>query len=226
MPFVISMKAETDSRPCIAMALSLTSNAAQWAEQRRAFAFLPCLTEVALRPLGLAGELPPEAQQKSLSGNSMLERSWRAGSSPEGCAEQRSRVRQSREGKQSESICQRNILIIDDNDDNLLFAHYAVEHLGYRATSIKSGQGAVAIAMTSFPDIILLDILLGNVNGIDVLRQLRQHESIAYVPIVAVTALARPSDHENIMAAGFSDYLLKPYMIDELERIISRHLPA
>ncbi|MGB3294202.1 MAG: response regulator [Phormidesmis sp.] len=209
------------------MALPRASNAAQWSDQRCAFTnSLPCLSEVAIQSFRIASELPSEAQPaESLSDTNILERSWQAESAPGNFGEQKGQVRQGGQQK-SESSRQRNVLIIDDDDDNLLFAHYAVEYLGYRATSIKSGQGAVAIAMTRFPDIILLDILLKNVSGIDVLHQLRKHESIAHIPVVAVTALARPSDHKNIMAAGFSDYLLKPYMIDELERIISRHLPA
>lgn len=195
------------------MALLHAFNTAQWANLRCASAnFRPDLGGVAAQPLAVIDGLLPEAQPENTSDISLLERSWQ--------------VRQSGGQQQAESSHRRNVLIIDDDDDNLLFAQYAVEHLGYCATSIKSGQGAVAIAMTCCPDIILLDILLENINGIDVLRQLRQQESIAHVPVIAVTALSRPSDYKSIMAAGFSDYLLKPYMIDELEQMISRHLPA
>ena len=190
--------------------------------------FLRPLAKLASRPAIIASELPSETQRENLSDTSTsdtstLERSWQAESSLHHLEEP---ARQRRGQQKAKSNRQRNVLIIDDDDDNLLFAQYAVEYLGYRATSIKSGQGAVAVAMTCFPDIILLDILLKNINGIDVLRQLRQQEPIAHVPVIAVTALARPYDQDNIMAAGFSDYLLKPYMIDELERIIARHLPT
>ncbi len=118
-----------------------------------------------------------------------------------------------------------SVLIIEDDEDNLLFAQYAVESLGYQATSAWSGSGAIAAALTCFPDIILLDILLKDINGIDVFNRLRQHEQIAQVPIVAVTALAHPRDRQMIAAAGFSDYLVKPYMIEELASMIKRHLP-
>ena len=212
------------------MALLRASNIAQRPDSRYA-AFLSHRPEMATQAVIVANELPSEAQQGNLSETALpdtrlLERSWQTESWPDRRQGRGSQARQPGEQQMSESSRQRSVLIIDDDDDNLLFAQYAVEYLGHRATSIKSGQGAVAIAMTCFPDIILLDILLKNVNGIDVLRQLRQQESIAHVPVVAVTALARPSDHKNIMAAGFSDYLLKPYMIDELERTINRHLPA
>ncbi len=120
---------------------------------------------------------------------------------------------------------QYSILILDDDEDNLLFAQYAVESLGYQATSIRSGDGAVAAALNCFPDIILLDILLKEDDGIDVFSRLRKHEQIAWIPVVAVTALAHPRDRQRIAAAGFSDYLAKPYMIDELAAMIQRHLP-
>ena len=205
------------------MASFCAPNAAQRTNFRHASIYLPRIAKIASQSTTIASELPSEATQEGLletdsSEASMLERSWQAASSQHSSEP----IRQ----QKSESTRQHNVLIIDDDDDNLLFAQYAVEYLGYRATSIKSGQGAVAIAMTCLPDIILLDILLRNVSGIDVLHQLRQQESIAHVPVIAVTALARPCDHRNIMAAGFSDYLLKPYMIDELDRMISRHLPT
>ena len=208
------------------MASFCALNAPQRTNLRHAASYLPRIAEVASQPTAIAGELPSEAPQENLletdsSETGILERSWQAAASQHS----RESMRQRGDRQKSESTRQRNVLIIDDDDDNLLFAQYAVEYLGYRATSITSGQGAVAIAMTCLPDIILLDILLRNVSGIDVLHQLRQQESIAHVPVVAVTALARPCDHRNIMAAGFSDYLLKPYMIDELERMIGRHLP-
>ncbi len=120
---------------------------------------------------------------------------------------------------------QYSVLIIDDDEDNLLFAQYAVESMGYQATSIRSGDGAVATALTCLPDVILLDILLREDDGVDVLYRLRKHEQIARIPVVAVTALAHPRDRQRIAAAGFSDYLVKPYMIDELAAMIQRHLP-
>ena len=209
------------------MASFCAPNAARQTNLRYADGSLPHIAEVALQPITIASELSSEASPESSLEidpleTSILERSWQAASTQHS----QGQVRQQGGQQRYESTRQRSVLIIDDDDDNLLFAQYAVEYLGYRATSIKSGQGAVAIALTCLPDIVLLDILLRNVSGIDVLRQLRQQESIAHIPVVAVTALARPCDYRNIMAAGFSDYLLKPYMIDELERMISRHLPT
>ena len=115
------------------------------------------------------------------------------------------------------------ILIIDD-DDNLLFAQYATEYLGYQSIPATSGGGAIAKALTYLPDLILLDVLLRDISGIDILRRLRQHEQLAHIPIVAVTAMAMESDRELIGTAGFSDYLAKPYMLEDLGSILIRQL--
>lgn len=193
------------------MVSTLALNAAKLASRHLAFSSPYSGMTEATQAMGLANGL---ANERS--------------SEPQGPTLSEVDIRERQRGGQQnrEDTRQRSVLIIDDNDDNLLFAQYAVEHLGYRTTAIKSGHGAVATAMTCLPDIILLDILLKHINGIDVFHQLRQHETLAHVPIVAVTALARPCDRANIMAAGFSDYLLKPYMIADLQRMLSRHLPA
>ncbi len=212
------------------MALFCALNAAKLASQHFAFRSAWSVTGTVIQPVGLSSGRSPEPQQQNLSDADILECSWQA-ASPKQQETSFSETLLSREwqsgGQQDATgIRQRSVLIIDDNDDSLLFAQYAVEHLGYRTTVLKSGHGAAATAMTCLPDIILLDILLEHINGIDVLRQLRKHEAIAQVPIIAVTALARPCDHADIMASGFSDYLLKPYMIDDLQQMLNRHLPT
>lgn len=209
------------------MALSLASDAVKLANQP----FVSSspwarLTEAAMQPTGLPNERPPKPQPEGFLDAVLLERSWQVALPNEKSETLLSKELQRGGQQHAAGTHQRSVLIIEDNNDNLLVAQYAVEHLGYRATAIKSGHGAVATAMACLPDIILLDILLEKINGIDVLRQLRKHEAIAHIPVIAVTALARPCDHENIMTAGFSDYLLKPYMIEDLQRMLGRHLSA
>lgn len=108
----------------------------------------------------------------------------------------------------------------------MLFAQYATEYLGDRSMAATSGNDVIAAALTYLPDIILLDVLLNDISGIDVLRRLRSHEPLAHVPIAAVTALARARDREIIASAGFSDYLAKPYMLEELMQSSSVSLIA
>lgn len=119
-----------------------------------------------------------------------------------------------------------SILIVDDDDDNLLFAHYAVEQFGYHVAAARSGKEAIATAFSFCPDIILLDLMLDDLSGAEVLQHLRQHKQFGAVPMIAVTALAHDRDRDSALSAGFSDYLIKPYMLDDLEAMIKRHLPS
>ncbi len=123
-------------------------------------------------------------------------------------------------------IRQYSVLIVDDDEDNLLFAHYAVEQFGYYVAAASSGSEAIAIAFSFCPDMILLDLMLDDISGLEVLQHLRQHKQFEAVPVIAVTALAHDRDRASALSAGFADYLIKPYMLDDLEAIIKRHLPS
>lgn len=116
------------------------------------------------------------------------------------------------------------ILIIDDNYDNLLLLGYALEEIDYRIIKGSSGSEALKLAATHMPDLILLDVLLPDMNGTAVLKHLRQQPELKHTPIVAITALARIVDRSNIIAAGFTAYLSKPYMLDELYTLVSQYV--
>lgn len=116
------------------------------------------------------------------------------------------------------------ILIVDDNYDNLLLLSYALEEFGYSAIQGTCGNDAIDLAAKSTPDLVLLDILLPDMNGMNVVRHLRKQEKTRHVPIIAVTALARPLERSKIIAAGFTDYISKPYMLDELHDLVSRYI--
>lgn len=116
------------------------------------------------------------------------------------------------------------ILIIDDNDDNLLLLSYALEEIGCSTVQGSSGSDAIELAATHTPDLILLDILLPDMNGMTVIRHLRRHAALRHVPIIAVTALARAVERSKITAAGFTAYIAKPYMLDELYSLVGRYI--
>ena len=119
---------------------------------------------------------------------------------------------------------QANILVIDDNDDNLVLLSYALEELGYFAVQGSCGSDAIELAARYFPDLVLLDILLPDMNGMTVIKHLRKQPQMRDVPIIAVTALARAAERSKIIAAGFTDYIAKPYMLDELYALIQRYV--
>lgn len=117
------------------------------------------------------------------------------------------------------------ILAVDDDEDNLLLLAYALEPLGCGLLTASDGLTALRKAYTYQPNLILLDILMPYMNGMEVAMQLRKDAKMKAVPIIAVTALARMEDRERLLVAGFNDYISKPYMIEEIESLVRHYLP-
>jgi CheY-like chemotaxis protein len=86
------------------------------------------------------------------------------------------------------------------------------------------GQTALNKARSEQPDLILLDIMLYPIDGIQIVSELKQDPNTKDIPVVAVTALARADDRDRILMAGCNDYISKPYMLDEMEAIIRRYI--
>lgn len=116
------------------------------------------------------------------------------------------------------------ILVVEDHDDSLLLLSYTLELLGCRFICQNDSYTTLLVAKEYQPDLILLDILLPGLNGLDVVRYLKQDPLTRHIPVVAVTALAGREQQERILGAGFDDYLSKPYMLEDLEAIIRRFL--
>lgn len=116
------------------------------------------------------------------------------------------------------------ILIVEDNDDNLLLLNYTLASLGCRLISQKDSSAAVVLAKEHLPDLILLDILMPGLSGIDIIRHLKQEPLTSNITAIAVTALASADDREAIMNAGFDDYISKPYMIEDVENMVMEYL--
>jgi len=116
------------------------------------------------------------------------------------------------------------ILAVDDDEDNLVLLAYILEPLGCSLITAVDGLSALRIAQTYQPDLILIDILLPRMDGTEVVSQLKKDPKTKGIPAIAVTALASVKDQENILQAGCDDYISKPYMIDDIETIVRRHL--
>lgn len=117
------------------------------------------------------------------------------------------------------------VLAVDDDEDNLMLMALAVEQmLNCSLVAAVDGQTALTLAKTFQPDLILLDILLNDMNGLEISRRLKENPYTQGIPIVAVTALVHVEDRDRILAAGCDDYLSKPYMLEDLENLIQRHL--
>jgi len=116
------------------------------------------------------------------------------------------------------------ILAVDDDEDNLELLTEVLYPLNCEIVTAKDGRSTIDIAQQRQPDLILLDILLPDICGTEVARLLQQNPQTQNIPVIAVTALARAEDRENLLAAGCSAYISKPYMLDDLEAIICRYL--
>ncbi|NDP37866.1 MAG: response regulator [Rhodoferax sp.] len=120
----------------------------------------------------------------------------------------------------------RTLLYVEDNPANLqLIEQLLARHSDLRMLSAADGNLGIEFARAHQPDVILMDINLPGINGIDAMKILRADPLTAHIPIIAVSANALPRDIERCLALGFFDYLTKPIMLDELVRAIDLALP-
>ncbi|MBD2101093.1 response regulator [Leptolyngbya sp. FACHB-261] len=116
------------------------------------------------------------------------------------------------------------ILTVDDQDDNRMLSALILEGLGCSYISACDGETALELSRFYQPALILLDITLPHLSGVEVLQKLRQNPETSKIPIIAVTAMAMAGDRERLLAVGFDDYVSKPYTIEELEARIQHNL--
>lgn len=116
------------------------------------------------------------------------------------------------------------VLAVDDNEDNLGLISFTLDLFGFAFISAPDGKTTLELAQSHQPDLILLDIMLPDLDGIEVVRRLKLDSRTKSIKIIAVTALARDEDRDRILAAGCEDYISKPYMVDDLEALLHRYL--
>ncbi len=112
------------------------------------------------------------------------------------------------------------ILLAEDNAANVETMTGYLEGRGYRLIVAATGQQAIDLAQAHSPDIILMDIQMPGMDGLEATRQIREISELAQTPIVALTALAMPGDREKCLAAGATEYLTKPIRLRELVAMI------
>lgn len=114
------------------------------------------------------------------------------------------------------------VLVVDDHEDNVIFATGSLELLNLEYIVAHNGKSAAQMALKELPDLILLDVVMPQMDGITVTQILKQNPVTRDIPIVAVTGLVYKSQREQIIKAGFDDYLSKPYLIEELSSKLDR----
>ncbi len=116
------------------------------------------------------------------------------------------------------------LLIIEDNPQNLYMMRFLLEKSGFTVISAETGVEGVAQALRRRPDAILLDIQLPEMDGYAVATELKRHDELEGVPIIAVTSYAMTGDRERILAAGATGYIEKPIDPDRFVDEIRAHV--
>ncbi len=118
------------------------------------------------------------------------------------------------------------ILLAEDNAMNIEIMTDYLNAQGYEVIVAKNGIDAIALTQSHQPQLILMDIQMPRMDGLEATRQIRQDQQYQHIPIVALTALAMPGDADRCRAAGANDYLAKPVKLKQLAAVVERHLAA
>ena len=116
------------------------------------------------------------------------------------------------------------ILVVEDNERNLKLLRDLLEYEGYDVRVARTGEDAVTLAVKDPPDLVLMDLQLPGIDGIEALRRLRESPRTADIPVVAVTAQAMKQDRERAMEAGFDGYVEKPISVRAFPGLVRRFL--
>ena len=114
------------------------------------------------------------------------------------------------------------VLIVEDNEKNMKLARDILQAKGYKTVEAETGEEGVKLAKERKPDLVLMDIQLPGINGIEAFRQLRAEAGTAKIPVVALTASVTPTDRSQITAAGFDAFISKPISLKEFVETVKR----
>jgi two-component system cell cycle response regulator DivK len=118
----------------------------------------------------------------------------------------------------------KTVLAIEDNQSNMILISRVVEAEGYELLKAEDGTIALELLAAEKPDLILLDINIPGIHGLELAGQLKADDRLADVPLVATTANVLQGDRERCLAAGCDDYLPKPLDIRELRQVMNHYL--
>ena len=119
----------------------------------------------------------------------------------------------------------KTILNVEDNEYNLKIVRQLLSRTSYRLIEAVDGEQGVATAHNELPDLILMDIQLPKLSGLEATRRLRADPNTAHIPIIVITSFALSGDSEKAKDAGASAYLAKPYSPRELLQMIRKLVP-
>ena len=118
------------------------------------------------------------------------------------------------------------VLAVEDDEDNLLYITCALKLFDYNRILARDAVAGFFLAKKHQPDLILLDLKMPEISGFELIQMLKLDVSTTEIPVVAVTALASQKQKELIINSGFDDYLIKPYLLEDLEEIVCSNITA
>ena len=121
-------------------------------------------------------------------------------------------------------MSEKKILIVEDNEQNLKLFHDLLITKGYKVMSARDGDSALAKIYQEIPDLIIMDIQIPRIDGIEVTRRIRKKFPAEDIAIIAVTAHAMKGDREDLLRAGFDDYMPKPINISTFLQTVEDYL--
>jgi len=116
------------------------------------------------------------------------------------------------------------VLIIEDDELSLKLENDLLQVNGYDTISTRDGEGAFELALEHRPDLIIMDIQLPHLSGVDITKKLKANNSVKDIPVIAVTAFALKGDKEWILESGCDAYLSKPISVPEFLKTIAEYI--
>lgn len=118
----------------------------------------------------------------------------------------------------------KKVMIVEDNELNMKLFHDLLEAQGYHTIQTRSGIAALDLARDHLPDLILMDIQLPEVSGLEVTKWLKEDSQVAHIPVIAVTAFAMKGDEERIRKGGCEGYISKPISVAHFLETVKNYL--
>ncbi len=118
----------------------------------------------------------------------------------------------------------KKVLVVEDNEANLYLIRFILEENGFEVIEARDGAKGVELAINKKPDLILMDIQLPDIDGLEVTRRIRASEANSEIPIIALTSYAMPGDREKALAAGCTGYIEKPINTETVMMEIKKYL--
>ena len=118
----------------------------------------------------------------------------------------------------------KTVLIVEDNELNMKLFHDLLDAHGYRTVQTRNGLKALDLAREHRPDLILMDIQLPEVSGLEVTKWLKEDEELRSIPVIAITAFAMKGDEERIRSGGCEAYISKPISVAQFLDTVKKFL--